>query len=358
MVYKWCILLALLLLSYATVSLLSGLNRFYSVNEQLIDDGSFILGAKHWADYGTGEVAYTGAYAALQSGVGRTHTLSQSVAVDSPAYLRLTFQASNKGFHHVDSSKTIATVVFRDAHGVRVGDRQVNIPVTSGTQTVRLGSIKSPGNVKSVDVKFTIRNTSGTLIVGNPVLSMVGELPLYQYSKTAVVAFWVLVFIWIVVTVFRSISRVQALSFSGTAALIVLGMLLPDSFVYSTNESVARLISAGGGRSALGNGFLSNIQHFGVFFILGVYSVLMFPRLGIVFTLVSIGTFAYFTEALQLLVTGRTSSSQDLLVDLLGGGSGVLVGSLVAYFLGRFLSNSPPVCRNSVSKISNLKVRF
>lgn len=335
LVYRWSILFFLAAASLLTVNGLSGIQRFYMADKQLITDSSYLQGRKYWADQGNGSVTYTGVYAALQSGVGKRHTLTQSVPIRDVDYLRFAFDAQTRGFQYKDTNKVISKLVFKNVHGADIGERQLRVPIGRGQSTISLPTIAAPSGAVSVDVSFSISGTLGTLLISNPVLSEIDELALYRNIKLAVMTLWVITLTLVGVLVFRHMERKQRVSLGVMSMLVVAAMLLPDALLYSVNQFLVSLFSFGVGGGPASMLVVTNIEHFVLFFIIGVFAAVVFPNLGVAYTLVSLGTFAYFTEALQLLVIGRTSSSQDLMIDIAGAFCGVCVAKIISSLLNR-----------------------
>jgi VanZ family protein len=360
-VYKWSILLALASLTFATVYGVSGLQRFYVVSKQLVGDGSFLFGQKYWSDHGSGSVTYAGAFAVIQSDIGKRHTLTQAVRIGGVDYVRFSFSAQTRGFRKFDSSSVFSILVFRNEQGAKISERLLRIPISSGEKLVSLPTIDTPSGSHSVDVSFTISNTAGKLVIGNPVLSVMGELPTYTYTLMVVVTLWLLGLVLVGYVAVRYTERKKALSLGGLSVLIAVAMLLPEAVLHPVNQFFEGWLT-GVGSSHIDALRVSNLVHFAAFFLAGVFLAAYLPMLGIAYSLASLGLFAYFTEALQLLVMGRTSSSQDLIIDLAGSASGLFVGLFVSKWLSRRLSRLPKKQhlrrRIAVNGLSKSKVKF
>jgi VanZ family protein len=74
--------------------------------------------------------------------------------------------------------------------------------------------------------------------------------------------------------------------------------------------------------------------HFVVFLLIGIVAGLNFKKVGLVFSIASIAVFASLTEAMQLLVSGRTTSLNDFFIDVVAGVLGVGLGLAVVLFFG------------------------
>ena len=362
MVYRWSVLFFLAAASLLTVKGLSGLQRFYVADNQLIADSSYLQGQKYWSGQGNGNVTYTGVFAALQAGVGKRQTLTQSVPIRDADYLRFAFDAQTRGFQLKDTNKVISKLVFKNVHGSDIGVRQLRVPIGHGQSTISLPTIATPSGAHSVDVSFTIGGVLGTLLISNPVLSEVSELPLYRHIKLAVIIFWVITLTLVGVLAFRNMVRRQVVILGVMSMLVVAAMLLPDTLLYSVNQYLVSLFSFGAGASPASMFVVTNLEHFVSFFLVGVFVAVVCPSLSVAYTLFSLGTFAYFTEALQLLVAGRTSSSQDLMIDIAGALCGVCAARLISSLLSR---SAPPTSqrlhrrrRSGLTGISTLRVKF
>lgn len=58
---------------------------------------------------------------------------------------------------------------------------------------------------------------------------------------------------------------------------------------------------------------------------------LWWQKIGIEFAIICIGAFAFCTEALQMLVNGRTTSTGDLITDTVGGIFGLIIGAFLLW---------------------------
>ena len=74
---------------------------------------------------------------------------------------------------------------------------------------------------------------------------------------------------------------------------------------------------------------VGKLGHFLVFTILGVVTGVNSHRIGALFALAMLATFAFFTEAMQLLVVGRTPLASDFAIDIVAAIIGLLVGLLI-----------------------------
>jgi VanZ family protein len=76
----------------------------------------------------------------------------------------------------------------------------------------------------------------------------------------------------------------------------------------------------------------TNFEHFAAFAILGVLFCLAYPRQFILVCLIVLGS-AVVLEAMQLLIPDRHGRIQDAFEKIAGGGTGILIGRAIIYFL-------------------------
>ena len=347
---KWLVLLAVVLTQLLTVVLLKNTERFYVEKQQLLSDPEFVQGDAFWRQQGDGYIQHNGKTISLINDVKGNHFISQTVPIDQSGHYAVSFEAAigNVAGATQNYGGAEVIVVYRNqqgstnSHGKRLLLATGTRPMATYSRTLHLG-----GEIGSVDIAARLKNASGKLTVSNFVVSRLQELPLFKKIKYALIAVWVLVFAafgWIAL---RVLSRPQATLLTGTLTVGLVGVLLPDGLMTSLNSLVetllpAALITATGnalaglfGFSSLAGGAeIGKMGHFAVFLLLGVIAGFNFRKIGLVFSMAVIATFAALTESLQLLVVGRTTSFIDFLIDVSGGAIGLCVGIGIYVFFG------------------------
>jgi hypothetical protein len=178
-------------------------------------------------------------------------------------------------------------------------------------------------------------------------VSQLQELPLFKKIKYALMALWTLVFALFVWIAFRVLALPQTILLGGVLVVGLVGVMLPDGLMTSVNSIVSNLLptnliaKAGNalaglfGYGTLGSsGEIGKMGHFAVFLVLGAIAGFNFRKIGVVFGVGAIAAFASLTEALQLLVVGRTTSINDFLIDVTGGVIGMCIGIGLYLFFG------------------------
>jgi VanZ family protein len=347
---KWTALALLLVVQLVTVLLLTNTQRFYVEKEQLLRDPEFVGGEAIWKQKGKGFVQHNGSALAIVNEEIGYHAVYQTVPLERPGHYTVSFEAALSQVKGVAENYGNAEffAVYRNELGAATGKGKKLFSAT-GTRSMApyQQSFYMGSDVGSVDIMARLNNVSGKLTFSSPVLSRLQEFPLYQKVRAALVMLWLLIFAVFAYVVWRVYPRTQALALGGVLSIAVVGVLLPDSIIssaYGALQSVLPVtLIASIGNMLTGlfgyadlhqNAEVGKMGHFVVFLLIGIVAGLNFKKVGLVFSIASIAVFASLTEAMQLLVSGRTTSLNDFFIDVVAGVLGVGLGLAVVLFFG------------------------
>ncbi len=347
-VVKWALLSLSVLLAMLTISSLRYVDRFYVEQAQLLEDPVFLSGKIQWKQKGRGEVATSGNRLTITNNIGSNHIVFQNVVVDTPSFYQFEFDAGVKNVEPTsdeDWARASVAIIFRDTNGERTGSTMLADLV--GSQAIKSFSEKLllRESLGSIDLAFRLYNSKGQFTVANPIVSRLQEFPFYQKIRSTLVFSWFFVLAILIFLLVRlaSIRNLFALAFLVTVALA--GVVMPEGIMTAVNQKIAGLLPQSlltESRRLLGllydgNKFInpgaevSKIGHFLIFTLLGIFAGFNWQKIGIFFAIISIASFAFVTEALQMLVNGRTTSVGDLITDVVGGFFGLVIGIILVW---------------------------
>jgi hypothetical protein len=349
-VVKWMVLAAVVLLQLLTIVLLTNTERFYVEKQQLLNDPEFVQGGTFWKENGNGFIQHNGSAVSVVSDTKTSHAIYQTIPIEEPGHFTVSFESAISNVATVAEGYGGAelVVVYRNklgstnGHGKRLFLASGSRPMSPYSHTLHLGR-----EIGSVDISARLKNASGKFTVMNLQVSQLQELPLFKKIKYALMALWTLVFALFVWIAFRVLALPQTILLGGVLVVGLVGVMLPDGLMTSVNSIVSNLLptnliaKAGNalaglfGYGTLGSsGEIGKMGHFAVFLVLGAIAGFNFRKIGVVFGVGAIAAFASLTEALQLLVVGRTTSINDFLIDVTGGVIGMCIGIGLYLFFG------------------------
>lgn len=351
-VFKWSILILLVLLSLATLFALKYVDRFYDEKEQLLSDPNFLEGENHWAQAQPLGIVYSGKQLTITTTPGASNRVYQNVSVETPAYIRFSFDGSAKDIvaGKKDWARASGTIIYRNKKGDRIGSRMIATLDGSSLMKTYSHTELLREHIGSVDISFRLLDSHGTFNVRNPVFSVLQEYPFYLNLKTTIVVFWVLAFALLAFLALRVLSWLQVSVLVLLVVGILVGALMPEFLMSSINlklanalpdsllSAVRRILTGVYGIEKLaGPGAeVSKLGHFLAFSFIGWMVGFVSDRVGLVYGAACIGVFALLSEALQFLVGGRTPSVSDLSIDISGGLLGLIIGLLCLWMYGLF----------------------
>lgn len=344
---KWLILAMLLLLSLLTMYLLVSVDRFHVANPQLLIDPQFQQGNRFWQESGSEQVTFDGESASILNSSGASHSISQNVKIDTPAYIQFSFTGSSNNV--VPGSKEWArasgTIIYRDRQGDRVSSHMS--AVLDGTienkKYTHLELLRE--QLGSIDIVFRLLQAGGEFTVSDPVLSLLEEAPFYNKMKVIILVVWLGLLFWLSVTAYRMMSRKLLSLFMVLAIAVAIAVLMPQHLMVEITQKIAAstphlflsstrtfLFQVFGINDLAGTGAeVSKLGHFAAFLLIGLLASRVSFQLGVIFTVAAISVFALLTESLQLLVVGRSPRVSDFALDVAGGVIGLLLGVCCHY---------------------------
>ena len=347
---KWLALLTVLFFTLSTQFLLKHVDRFYVQNKQVLEDSQFFLGQLHWKESGSGTTSYKGDQITIINNKETSHSIFQNVVVDTPTYLRLTFEAASTDLDYSREEYWIGasgSIKSRDSTEMVTKVNYVAIikqPSTMKSYS-RIGYFEE--DIASVDVTFRLAGSIGSFHIKNPVLSVLDEHPHYRILKYLITGFWIFAGVGLFATAIRFVPTKQLALAVLLLAVTLLGTLIPEALIITASQKLALFIPENiisDLQSVLGHAFglksfttssagVSKLGHLLVFSLLGLLIGWNYRKVGVIYGIACISVFALLTEVLQMLVNGRSTSLNDFYIDVSGGFLGLVIGiiCLLAY---------------------------
>lgn len=351
-VIKWLVLILLLILSLATLFALQNVDRFYDEKAQLLSDPEFLEGDRHWGVAQPSGIVYSGKLLSITNGPGASNRVFQNMPVETPAYVRFSFDGGAKNIvpGEQDWARASGTIIYRNKAGERVGSKM--IATLDGTSAMKSFSHTEllREHLGSVDISFRLLESVGTFNVGNPVFSVLQEYPFYKNLKKIIIGFWVVAIALLAFLALRVLSWLQVSVLMLLGVGVLAGTLMPEFMMSAINFKLAsalpesilsntRRILTGvyGIEKLAGPGAeVSKLGHFIAFALIGAVVGFVSNRIGVIFGAACIVVFALLSEAVQFLVGGRTPSMSDLAIDSSGGLLGLIIGLICLLLFGLF----------------------
>ena len=341
-VMRWVVLFLFLVSALLTYLLMTNIEQFYVVNQQLLKDPDFTQADYYWKynPKDASVVSYSGDSINIENSRQTSNQVVQRLSVNSPLFLRLSADVSVRQVvtDNRDSSGAGILIVLRGKDGGRLKSSNLVIkkamPIRNLSNTIYVDQA-----VASVEVAFRLVRAEGLFTVRNPELSVMAEFPNYKTTRQVLTAFWCFLGVWLIFWVVRNLQLSSSLVLAGgLTILIVVGVLVPVRIITEFNNSFFSVLPGGVAVTfeQLLNFFfgsanpkptsasLSKFAHFLVFFLVGALAGWGFRKFGVLYGLALVVVFAVVTEALQTLVFGRSASLHDVYIDSIGGILGLL----------------------------------
>jgi len=320
---KWAIVFAVVVLSYLTVSANQFIERFGIEKQQLLENSDFSEGVAPWQIKGSENVTLGEGRLMIASNLGRNHQVFQTVQLDEPGWYQVSFWAeATKVVPNSSEKWALASVVIihRDADGNRSARK--TIAQLKGTVPEKYYSenIKLNESVSGIDFTARVLQASGTIVVREPVISILTELNKYKAARLMASVSWVILFIVLVYLAFTVLQIWQMLLFASLTIGVLLGTVEWPKFLQYIY---------GSGRSFEPGAAVSKFGHLIAFTGLGIFAGAFWRPGGFLFCFSVVIAFALATEALQTFVYGRTANMGDFIVDFIGCSLGFLLGVIV-----------------------------
>ena len=348
-VIKWTALLLLMLIQLVTVVLLINTERFYIEKQQLLKDPEFIGNKGLWQQKGEGTVLHNGRSISIVNDGFANHAVFQTVPIERSGHYTVSFDVAMNQVQGVAEGygRAEVFVIYRNelgstyGGGKRIFTASGTAPLTSYIEPVYLAD-----NIGSVDLTARLNNASGKFTFASPVFSRLQEFALYKKVRASLVVLWGFIFLGLAFVAWRVFPRLHAIVLGGALTVAVVGVLLPESMLDPIYRIVEHIIPASFlsnigqtlaglfGYADLAGSEVGKMGHFTVFLVLGIIAGANYKKIGILFSIAGLATFAALTEALQLLVSGRTTSINDFFIDLIAGLIGICIGLVIFLFFG------------------------
>ena len=341
---RWVTLGFLLTSAALTYHLMNKLDRFYVVDQQTLADSNFIEPGKYWKNKNGASraISFSLDSLSIENSRSDSNEVSQRVRVSAPVFVQLSVEASATGLSNENKywAGGSAAVVSYATDGARL--RHTNVLNLKTASAFRKYSkiILIKKDVATISVALRLLRSKGKVTYRNPELSILAEIKSFKIVKNLLVVHWCLVALVLAIWACKSLSFKTLSLIGGLSVVAIIGVLLPGGLVTAFNkwfmqylpgssaDSIQSLILFfyGNVEAVTPTASISKFAHFLVFMLIGVLIGQAFRRVGLYFGVALIAVFAVVTESLQTLVFGRSTSVQDVYIDLSGALVGLIAG--------------------------------
>lgn len=329
---------------------MESIDRFDTIDEQLLRNSSFSQSGKFWEQYGKSIANFTQSEAIIENFDIYDSGIIQRIPYKAltPAYLAISVKgrSENVALGEKPYAGGSSTVILFGEDGEWL--KQHTTVHLSGTESMKeYSQILFVGeNVKEVGVTIRLLDASGRFSVKEPRLSLLQEQQQYTNVKIGIVTVWIAIALLSVLAVCR-LAGVGIIAIVGAIAIpSLVAMLLPSSWISRILQEATTLLP--GRLSELLSNWIplshqieaidySLANHFFIFLTIGTISGWLFRRMGIYFSLAYISVFAVVTESIQNLVDWRSPSIEDLTADLAGGLTGFIIGVCLSIIFSKVI---------------------
>jgi len=345
------------LLVMLTIGLFEFVPRYEISGPDLLKNGGFEDGLEGWVIVGVEDAIEASSGVAILKSRDSTQPIAiqQRVTVEpGMVKLQLNVEIFTNNISQGIKSWHLARVylIGFTAKGEILWNSQRAVAQLSGDTPWRGYSdvIRLTKNMSEVGVGAQIAFATGDVLVRNLRLHPVKELAVFQAVKYALIIAWVIMLIWVSNCIIRSI---QSFVFGGAAIviaiIIMLGALIPGSIKGELKEEFSGLLPIDGSEKikevvlSSKNGLyadFSQLMHFAEFFVLAILIRLTWAYVGRTPLLIGIMFLALISETIQFFAVGRQPAVEDWLLDIGGGGLGMVVIEAVRYLSGRFYDSN------------------
>lgn len=335
---NWFALLLIACVILITASVLSLLDRFDVVDQQIIEPLSGQNLNSKWTLQGNGMVRLDDGRLFITNQLLTQQNVIQKVDVHGKQY-RISVEAGTRNV--VGGSEDWENASVRVMYHSDSGERLDSSFVASmrGTEEMQayVSDIRLSDEVSSIVIAIMLSNSTGEMFVENLVVSEMKESPVYFIAKLFGIFAWVVIAFYFLL--YRKIRLNLWIVGFGIVTMVL--MVLPDAAIRAGSDL---FLLKTGWSSYLGqeNSFfpyeldVSLLAHLFVFFIIGILVALIWPTLSTGFLIACLITFAFFTETAQLITFDRSANIKDISIDIIGASLGYLAGCFVMLLSGYF----------------------
>ena len=343
---KWLSLISVLVLSLVTYILTNHTDRFDDTSQQ----NSVNPGFERWMVSGGGVVSGVKGGLEILNDVVTSTTVSQNVKVSRPGYYRLSLNTEVidvTGGHSYSDRASVVVVAGNSRGSGKIMGSALSLSGTSSLSSHEVDMYFS-AKITSVDVVAGLLRSSGYVKITDLSLRELYQLPFHKTVRYLLYLAWLCVFLlslyllfcivglplfFIVLVMFGALG-IGVFMPAGNWAAISFSFreMMPDIVLDNIVDTMGIFYDSNGFDPAV---LISKFAHALAFLLVGFFGVILSGKAGILFMLAAIICLAISTEILQLLTLQRTSSLDDLRVDIVFGLIGVAI-ALSAAFLLRF----------------------
>ena len=268
--------------------------------------------------------------------------------VSQPGYYRLTLKAeviAVTGGHSFSDRASVVVMVGNGSGSDRIMGSALSLAGTSSLSSHEVDMYFSP-KIASVDLVVRLLRSSGRVKITDLSLSELYQLPFHRAARYLLYFAWVCVFLFSLYLLFCMMGLTLfsvvlvlfgAMCFgvfmpAGNWALISVSVreMMPDIVLEYIVATMAVFYDFNNVDPATS---ISKFAHALAFLLMGFFGAILSGKAGVMFMLAAITCLAISTEILQLLTLQRTSSVNDMLVDIVFGLFGVAIGCSAIFLL-------------------------
>lgn len=344
------LLVLAMVLALVTQFCMQHLERFYVSETQLLVDPQYSAGGSHWDEKGRGVTSFLDNRVTIINSADVNHSVFQNIKVDALEYYRFSIKAGVEGVvpgSSEDWALASVYVIYRDETGNRIGSSSISRlkgskqPLTYSKQLLMMKS------VSSIDLAFRLLRAEGKFTVSEPVVSRLQEYLFFKILRILIIFAWLVFAAVTAWMVFRVLKVWQMLLYIVLVGIALVGTMMPGDLLSDLTVKIADLLpeSLLVGMQAVLSGVygesnftdpgrgVSKLGHVLIFLCIGILAGLSWHRIGVIFAATCLAVFALVTEALQTFVFGRSTTFSDIVLDCVGGFSGLFIGLLIIFVI-------------------------
>ena len=341
-IFRWLLLLWLLTSAAVTYFSMSNFEQFFVVDQQILNDPNFHEMGRYWKQKKQSKISYSGSSINIDNTVVSSDVIVQQITLGGPVFVRFAVEAGGENIVPGEKpwSGGSVAIIYYGEDGDRIGQSTLVTLKSAGPIQPYSKVVYLNKNVVSVDVTVRLLSAKGRFSARYPELSILAELPRYETMKMLLVYYWCFVAFSFLILLYKIFPFRFFVGIGSLSVVAIVGIILPGEIITGFNQSlfnqlpeglaviVQRLsvIVLGSFDSTAPSAGISKLGHFLVFFLIGVLVGKAFRRLGLIYGVALLAVLAIVTEALQLLVFGRSTLLHDVYIDLSGGILGLLFG--------------------------------
>lgn len=338
---KWQVLVIISLFSILTIEAMRATDRFHSDENQLLLNPKF-QELHHWNSSGQGTTEASNSELVL-----KTTSTEQKQEVRQRLYL-------SPGHYKISADLFSTLVKKKTSYEIPPVSMGLITSDFNGNRTGRIGTINLEQqnswlpqskivtiktDTESVQFQLRLRKAHGEVRMRNPVVSKLKERTYFRWLKAILIGLLAILTAGILYGLIRGAKLTQIKNTQSVWTLylpvflimptVVLGAILPSDLVSPLLGWMAAIPS----ENILLEQTKSDLAHFFIFGLLGFVVGCNYQSIGTFFPFCFFCTMSLFTESIQTFTNNRTATYYDVLIDITGIVTGLVLGFLFSKFL-------------------------